>query len=186
MVFTVAGILLASIATVCLYRGWRVKNAQHDTKATLFTLAGWLLMPASVYAFSIASGVRFAVAFTTIAVCLSAWILIAKTRAQRQRIRERVKQRQALNWRAAVKGVAPQLTTAIALIPVCGTLAAFVTVGITQLLPFERVNNIALGIFTMPLVWAGLALWYMAEPNRIRLYLCGSLLAACSVFSVYA
>ncbi|MBD3587339.1 hypothetical protein HHX48_16505 [Salinimonas sp. HHU 13199] len=181
-----AGILLTNIATICLYRGWLAEGANKSKASQGFTFAGWLLIPVSIYVSGLESGIRFAVAFAIITVCFSAWLLIVRARTQRHTGRERAKHRKALNWRAAAQGLIPQLLTAIALIPVCGTLAAFVTVGITHLLPFERVNNLALGIFTMPLIWAGLALWYMAETNRMRLYLCGSLLAACSAFSVYA
>ena len=182
MIFVLAGLLLIVAAISCLYRGWSVKG-----RAGLpFTIAGWLTLVAAVCVMSIGAGTRFAVAFAFIAISLSAWLLIVAVRTRRQRTRINSAKRDTINWRGVTTSLVPQLIKAIVFVPVCGTLAGLITVGATHLLPFERVDNIALGIYAMPLVWAALAIWYMAATNPPRLYIGFVILATCSAISVYA
>ncbi|WP_133539359.1 hypothetical protein [Idiomarina aquatica] len=162
-VFSLLAITLAAASVTLLYYCWR-QSRSHP----LLTLLGWILLAASVPLWAISHGIIFAVCFALLALSPLAWLLVVLNRQNKPLKAAPGRPRLPLNFGAAAKALPKHLVLALATIPLAGLTAMQSTTLVTGLLPWARVDLMALGIYIMPVVWAGFSFWVLADSRWWR------------------
>jgi len=156
--------VLTFIGVSILHRCWRQRQL---ARRSLQQLGGWILLVTAMAAWIAAQGPEFGVCFALINVTIMAWLLIAwHNRHPVAPTHEIPKPIQSLHWAKALRALPYQIMLTASVILLSGASAMFSTVVITQLLPWQNVNLIALGIYVMPIVW-GVFAFYLCFSTRV-------------------
>lgn len=175
-VFSLVAFLLSLASLALLYYCWRQSAAQ-----PLFTVLAWLMMAATFALWIQGNGVIFGVCFALIVLSIQAWALIVFLHRPRAKKNIPTRARVAIDWQAAVKLLPAQMGFFIASVPLAGLAAMQLTTVATGWLSWSRVDLMALGIYTMPVVWGGLSFWVLADTRWWRP--CIALVLICVVCS---
>ncbi|MEC7632104.1 MAG: hypothetical protein VYA33_01460 [Pseudomonadota bacterium] len=184
MLLSIAAFLGSALAIGLFYRAWQSTQIAFKRIAKLSAL---LLMLASLSLWVTEYGPELGTCYAVVAFSLQAWSWIYLAR---QRISKDVKRvdlpfasglttpSTAIAFNALVK-----LLGSVFLSAVCAML---VTVVWTTALSMSKVNQIALGIYTMPLLWGFGAYWLCADSKLWRPVGVLSVLSALSYFYLYS
>ncbi len=184
MLLSIAAFLGSALAIGLFYRAW--KSTQIAVKR-LAKLSALLLMLASLSLWVTEYGPELGTCYAVVAFSLQAWSWIYLAR---RRISKNVK-RVDLPF---VASVSPPSTTTVlkASVKLLGVVflsaicAMLVTVVWTTALNMSKVNQIALGIYTMPVLWGCSAYWLCADSKLWRPVGVISALTAVSYFYLYS
>lgn len=184
MLLSIAAFLGSALAIGLFYRAW--KSTQIAVKR-LAKLSALLLMLASLSLWVTEYGPELGTCYAVVAFSLQAWSLIYLAR---RRISKNVK-RVDLPFVASVSS--PSTTTVLnALVKLLGVVflsamfAMLVTVVWTTAFNMSKVNQIALGIYTMPVLWGCSAYWLCADSKLWRPVGVICALTAVSYFYLYS
>ena len=157
--------LVAGIGIGLLLAGWqgRLPRFQQSYKP-----AGWACIAATPWLWHLTYGWRFAIAFAVLTVMSVALLIIYSQREVRPSAAIKRQGRQPVKLKLAASGAVRQLWRAGIALPLAGCTSMLVTVAVTRYLPWSSVNIIALGVYTMPLVWGALAYWSLADTRAWR------------------
>lgn len=157
--------LVAGIGIGLLLLGWqgRLPRLQVGYKPV-----GWACIAATPWLWHLSYGWRFAIAFAVLTVMSVALLIIYLQREVRPNAAIKGQRRQPVKLKQAVAGGVRQLWRAGIALPLAGSTSMLATVAATRYLPWSNVNIIALGVYTMPLVWGALAYWSLADTRSWR------------------
>lgn len=161
--FSLLAIIFAAASVTLLYYCWRQPHSN-----PLLTACAWLLLAASVPIWAISHGIIFAVCFALLFLSPLAWLVVVFNQQQKPARVAPEKPRQAVAFGAAVKALPKHAVLALAAIPLAGVTAMQATTVLTGMLPWGRVDLMALGIYTMPVVWGSLSFWVLADSRWWR------------------
>lgn len=184
MVLSLLGFLSSALGIAILYLGWQ-RKIRHFHGAIL--CAAWLLVALSIYLWSLAHGAEFGVCYAFITLALQSWGLIATTRDKRLKTSRKIQlplQPLALS-KQGLQALPKHLWILISAVPLAGVSAMLLTVVSTALLPWQKVNMVALGIYTMPLVWGAAAYWACADSKPWRPAITFVLVGALAALIIY-
>lgn len=166
MVFSLLALLSSALAIAILYCGWQRKITHFHGAAIC---GAWLLVALAIYLWSVAHGPEFGVCYALITLALQSWALIAITRDTRTRaVRIPPLAPQPLAVINGLRAIPKQVLVLVTAVPLAGVCAMLFTVVTTSLLPWQKVNIVALGIYTMPVVWGAAAYWACADSKLWR------------------
>ncbi|WP_218352889.1 hypothetical protein [Alteromonas lipotrueiana] len=157
--------LVACMGIGLLLAGWqgRLPRFHHSYKPV-----GWACIAATPWLWHFTYGWRFAIAFAVLTVMSIALLVIYWQREVRPPAAIKPSARQPVKLKLAVPGALWQLWRAGIALPLAGITSMLLTVAVTRYLPWSSVNIIALGVYTMPFVWGGLAYWSLADRRTWR------------------
>lgn len=178
--FSLFAFLLSFASLALLYLCWR-----ESTVRPLLTLLAWLMMVASVPLWMIGSGVIFGVCLALIAISLQAWTLILVMHRPQTRKQWPTQPSAALHWRRGLRLLPAQTGLLLVSVPLAGLAAMQLTTIVTGWLPWHRVDLMALGIYTMPLVWGALSVWALADSRWWRPVVALVLICAVCSWGIY-
>lgn len=183
MLFSVLGFLSSALGIYLLYRAWQ--GQIHKFRGAAICGA-WLFVALSIYLWSQAHGAEFGVCYSLIVVALQSWGLISFTRDKRRKGgNQPYFAAQSLAIGSAARALPVQALLFISAVPLAGLCAMLFTVVSTMLLPWDKVNLMALGIYTMPVVWGGAAYWALADSKRWRPALTFVLVSVVAALIIY-
>lgn len=166
MLLSVLGLLSSAVGVFILHRAWQRQIPKFRGAAIS---GAWLLVALSIYLWSLPHGAEFGVCYALITLALQSWGLIAFTRdSRRRRHREPAFKTKPLAMASGVRALPMQALLFVSAVPLAGLSAMLFTVVTTMLLPWDRVNLMALGIYAMPVVWGAAAYWAIADSKRWR------------------
>ena len=174
MLITAVAFLLSMTGVIWLYAIWRRRAFTLGTFRGLQVIAAWFLIAVAGWCWIHAYGAEFGVSYTLIVLALQAWLVITLTYKRKRLSQSAANQTQppqrhtSLAFAYGARALPKQLLIALVAIPLAGLAAMLVTVVSTMLLPWENVNLIALGIYTMPIVWGAAAYWACADSKLWR------------------
>lgn len=165
----IAAFITSFAGLVFLLLSWQNKTDRAQNQVVAFA---WFIIAISIYLWTIAYGSEFGVCYGFISIALQAWILVLyqhktngkpnKTRAFKAMVKTQV------NWTAGLKSLPKVSLILLAVIPLSGFASMQVLAGLTALLPGEKVNSMALGVYLLPVLWGIFAYWVCAAQNLAR------------------
>lgn len=183
MLLSVLGFLSSALGVYILHRAWTRQIAKFRGAAIC---GAWLFVGFAIYLWSLAHGAEFGVCYALIALALQSWTLITFTRDKRRKsIREPNLKTRPLALTNGFRALPAQALLFISAVPLAGVSAMLFTVVTTMLLPWDKVNLIALGIYAMPVVWGAAAYWAIADSNRWRPALTFILVSVIATLIIY-
>jgi hypothetical protein len=160
--------------TALLHLSWR----RATPNRTVTTAIGWLFLVGSLALWVSAAGAEYAPIFAILALPFAAWLLAGVSQERRERPLTTLTRR-------SLRG--PELASFLnhlglfaAVVPLAGIVASLTTTVLIRWWPGEAVNNVAIGVLLMPVIWGLLAFWVCATERRLRTL---SLLAGLGVLS---
>ncbi|WP_166425585.1 hypothetical protein [Paraglaciecola sp. 20A4] len=164
-------IALGLIGSYLLYLSWK----QH--RAILATF-GWGSLLATVPLFVMALGEEFGTVFALSLPAVYVWMGIIqekKTQLPSKHI-ERVIAQPQFNAKKLMRNSSYVLYHLVLLMIVSSLLA----IALLDLLPLERLTELATGIIILPLIWSGLSFWHLAATNKRNPLLFSALVSVAS------
>ena len=113
------------------------------------------------------------------------WIYVARQRIDRNIKRVVLPFEPGLQW-PGVNNITLRLLKAAAVFFLCAISAMLLTVVWTTALPMNKVNQVALGIYTMPVLWGAFVYWLCADNREWRPVLSVSLIGVLSYLLIYS
>lgn len=183
MVLSLLAFLCSAVGITILYRAWQRKIRNYHGVALC---GAWLLVALSIYLWSVAHGPEFGVCYAFITLALQSWALIALTRDKRVK-ENRTPQlpQQPLALTNGLQAIPKQALVLVTAVPLAGASAMLFTVVTTSLLPWQSVNIVALGIYTMPVIWGLAAYWACADSKLWRPALTFAIISAVAALIIY-
>lgn len=145
-----------------LYSAWRRLALSGGWVVTL----SWLLIAASLWAWSRAWGVEFGVSFALIAVSLLGGLLVLFNFEVRERKLGRAAPTQAIAVDPRSWG--RHLFLFFVVVPLAGAASIFSTVLLCDLLPWHPTDKMVLAVLLVPVVWGLAAYWACADTRPAR------------------
>ncbi len=153
LTITLLGVLLLRLA-------WR-----RPSRAPL-RLTGWLLLAASVWAWSRAAGAEFGVTYSLATLAFAAWLL-AGVNAER-RATARRSERIIAGPSLADTTTAHKVGTFLAVALLAAVSTALVTIAAARLLPIGSGSQMATAALAYPALWGIAAYWLCAHRRLLR------------------
>jgi hypothetical protein len=183
MVLSVLGFLSSAVGVLILHRAWQRQIPKFRGAAIS---GAWLFVALAIYLWSLAHGAEFGVCFALIALALQSWSLITFTRDSRRRHNgEPAFKPKPLALASGIRALPMQSLLFVSAVPLAGLSAMLFTVVTTMLLPWDKVNLMALGIYAMPVVWGAAAYWAIADSKRWRPALTFILVSVIAALIIY-
>ncbi|GEM_PF-1236261 len=171
-----AELLIAIIAFIISFAGLIVlllswQNKSDQAKQTMIAFA-WFVIGISIYLWTLASGPEFGLCYGFISVAFQAWVLVLyqqKTNSKPLKLRAaKVLVKSQINWAAGLKSLPRVGLILVAIIPLAGFASMQVLAGVTALLPGEKVNRMALGVYLLPILWGLFVYWVCGAQKLAR------------------
>lgn len=170
-----AGVLTGAAGVACLYTSWKRRLVNVPGPV----LAGWLLMLLSCWLWIRAFGAEFGGVYALLFIPAAAWVLVlinAEIRHRKPR-----EQRTAQPVKPGTHTRGQHVLLFLIAVPMAAVAATYIGIGVSALLPWDRINQHVLAVFLMPVLWGIGACWACADPKMSRpaLYLAtGGLVSA--------
>lgn len=183
MVLSLLAFISSAFGIAILYSAWQRKIRNYHGVALC---GAWLLVVLSIYLWSVAHGAEFGVCYAFITIALQSWALIVLTRDKRVK-ESRTPQlpQQPLALINGLQAIPKQALVLITAVPLAGVSSMLFTVVTTSLLPWQSVNIVALGIYTMPVIWGLAAYWACADSKLWRPALTFATIGAVAALIIY-
>lgn len=178
--FSLFAFLLSLASLALLYFCWR-----QSASRPLLVLLAWLMMAAAVPLWVLGNGVIFGVCFAFVAIPLQAWAVIVLINRPQAKKDLATQVSTCINWRRGLKLLPAQIGLLVVSVPLAGLAAMQLTTIVTGWLPWSRVDLMALGIYTMPLVWGAFSFWALADSRWWRPAIALLLICAISSWGIY-
>src|SRR5690554_2212304 len=164
MIYALLALVMGATAIALLYCFWQ--QPQSSPAKKLGVSFAWLLIVLTIPFYSVVHGVIFGVCYAAIALSLQVWLWLWWRREVRPSKPEPSLDRQPLALAAGWRALPRQLLLVIMVLPLSGVAALQLTTLLTDNLPWQKVNIIALGVYLMPVLWALFAFWSTAASRR--------------------
>ena len=183
MILSLAAFSGSAFAVGLFYSAWRSHQPAIGRFMKLFAVA---LMVASLWLWCNQHGPELGTCYAVVAFSLQAWIWIFLAR---QRIDKDIK-RVILPFESGLQlpkysDMTLRLAKAAACIFLCAISAMLLTVVWTTALPMDKVDQTALGIYTMPLLWGAFVYWLCADDAWWRPAVSLSVIGVLSYLLIY-
>lgn len=155
-------VALGASGVTGLYCSWR----RFALSGRWVVAASWLLIAASLWAWSVAAGAEFGISFGLLALSLFGGLLVLVNFEVRERKQARPTPTQAVAVDPRSWG--RHLLLFVVSIPLAGVAAIFCTVLLCSLLPWATADEAVLAVFLVPVVWGLAAYWACADPRPLR------------------
>lgn len=152
----IIAITIGATGSYLIYRGWK--------KRSLIAILGWGSLIASLPIWMVAEGAEFGIVYGLSLPAIYAWLgIVSEHKWQKPK-----------NLPLKLKGSEPirgkkiivNFLHVLYLFPLLMMTSIATTLFFITSLPFNETNQLALGIFVLPLLWAGLAFWYLAAKDK--------------------
>lgn len=152
----ISAVLLGLLACVFLYISWK-------RRTELFAGLGWGALLATLPLWTLAMGAEYGSVFALSLPALYVWLFIAREQKWQANtpIKFKTRQKLTIRWRNVLSGLGKILY----LLPLLMLVSALLTLTFVRLLPAIEVNQIAVGIIALPVVWGALACWFFTAKN---------------------
>ncbi|WP_017446025.1 hypothetical protein [Gayadomonas joobiniege] len=184
MDLSIAASVASALAIGLFYLAWQNNHVAFKRIAKLAALA---LMFAALFLWVEQHGPELGTCYAVVAFSLQAWGWIYFAR---QRIDKNIKRVTLPFVGGFAKPNAAECANTIVKVAACiglsGVCAMLVTVVWTTTLSLSKVNQIALGIYTMPILWGAAVYWLCAENKLWRPVCILSVLSGLSYLFIYS
>lgn len=156
------GLALGATGVAGLYSSWR----RLPLSGPWVVSACWLLVLASLWAWSAGAGAEFGISFGLIGLSLLGWVAVLYNFELRER-----------------KGLRPTTTRAVSIdarswgrhgllfllaVPLAGAASILCTIWLCSLLPWHPTDKMVLAVLLVPVVWGLAAYWACADRRPLR------------------
>lgn len=161
-VFTTLGLALGATGVAGLYSSWR----RLALSGAAVVAVSWLLIAASLWAWSRAVGAEFGVSFALLALSLFGGLALLVNFEVRERKGDKTATTQAVTIDPRSWG--RHLLLFFATVPLAGVAATFCTVMLCALLPWHPTDKMVLAVLLVPVTWGLAAYWACADTRPLR------------------
>ena len=184
MMLSLAAFASSAFAVGMFYTAWRT---QQPATGRLMKGLAVVLMLVSLWLWCYEHGPELGTCYAVVAFSLQAWswIYVARQRIDRNIKRVVLPFEPGLQW-PGVNNITLRLLKAAAVFFLCAISAMLLTVVWTTALPMNKVNQVALGIYTMPVLWGAFVYWLCADNREWRPVLSVSLIGVLSYLLIYS
>lgn len=171
MMLTIA---IGMIGSILLHISWK----RHST---IFAVFGWVCLLVTLPLWFIDTGWEYGSVFALFLPAIYVWFSILRERKTQKESRNIEKLHTPIHWnnRKVINNTWLIVYHLILLMLVSSLL----TIVLVDFLPLDRPTQLAIGIITLPLIWAGLSFWHLVAIHK-RLALIFSLLSSITT-SIY-
>tara|TARA_R110002012_G_scaffold273686_1_gene459754 strand:+ start:2209 stop:2766 length:558 start_codon:yes stop_codon:yes gene_type:complete len=184
MLYSIAAFVGSALAIGLFYRAWQSNQLAFKRVAKLVAL-GFMLVSLNLWVHEY--GPELGVCYAVVAFSLQAWswIFLARQRIDKDIKRIDFPFVKGLGMPGRVESV-NAIIKILACVFLSAVCAMLVTVVWTTALSIGKVNLIALGIYSMPVLWGAAAYWLCADSKLWRPVLVLSGLSVLSYISIYS
>jgi len=177
--YSLLGVALGASGVAGLYSCWR----KMPLSGPLVVALSWLLVAASLWAWSQASGVEFGVSYALMGFSLVAWLVLLFN----YEVRESKQARSAPSASVTVdsRSWGRHALLFVMTLPLAGAASIFSCVWLCSFLPGHTTDKMVLAVFLVPVVWGLAAYWAGADPRPARPALALLLAIAIPALSLY-
>ncbi len=184
MMLSLAAFAGSAFAVGLFYAAWRTHQPTTGRLIKGFAVG---LMLVSLWLWCLEHGPELGTCYAVVAFSLQAWtwIYLARQRIDKDIKRVVLPFESGMQWPGA-SHLTLRLLKAAACIFLCAISAMLLTVVWTTTLPMDKVDQIALGIYTMPVLWGAFVYWLCADNTEWRPVISVSVIGALSYLLIYS
>lgn len=148
-----------------LYVSWRGLPAPRRLAKAL----GWAVLVAAAYPWTMLAGVEFGIALAVLVPTLAAWLFVLGNFHVRRNGRAAHEQpKRVSRARPSREAILRHMGLFLVAVPLAAVCSLAVTIGVSQLLPWNQIDRNAFVLLVVPVVWGTGAAWAVMDSKPVR------------------